>query len=410
MRLSLFLAILTIQLQAQTFISGTVLDATDLSPIDFAHVILLSQQHIGAITDEDGHFQISLPESYSQDSLVITRIGYQDYYIPLSTVSAGDEVKVQLKPQAFTLKEATVVANGGLKHLIRRAFAKRADNYPSEKHRLKVFYREYSTVDEVFTHLSEAFLTIQDESYHESTATRVYLQELRRSRDERHLPPQLARGSGHNEWLNSYDFNNVLNNNHLKLFPLWGKEDFLDSCRFTYLGASTLGADTLIRIGYTDPRFKVMTTEQEPWYYVRGEVVINKTDLAFVEYLRDFGLDSEKSPLQEIHYQKIDGKYYPQYISYHLGISYNQETTYYAMTNLFHIYEVETDRKQFSSLKGQKRIGEEQSFWDLRYRYHPAFWKDHPVVRQFPIPDNMQEKTGLRDLEKEFGESARRVE
>lgn len=52
MRLSLFLAILTIQLQAQTFISGTVLDATDFSPIDFAHVILLSQQHIGAITSE----------------------------------------------------------------------------------------------------------------------------------------------------------------------------------------------------------------------------------------------------------------------------------------------------------------------------------------------------------------------
>ncbi|MCB0628794.1 MAG: carboxypeptidase-like regulatory domain-containing protein [Saprospiraceae bacterium] len=400
---------LAFQLQAQISISGTVLNADDLSPVDFAHIILLSQQHLGAITDEDGRFSLSLPERLSQDTLVISRIGYQHYSIPLSSLHKEGDVLVKLKPEAFTLKEATVLADGGLKHLLRRAMARRTENYPSEKHRLKAFFREYSTVDHAFTHLSEAFITFQDDSYSKSTLPRLYLQELRRSRDERHLPPQLAR-MRNNECIHSFEFNNVMKNSRFKFFPLRSGEAFLDSCRLTYLGATTSEKDTLIRIGYTDLRFKVITTDKNPWYYVRGEIVVNKTDLGIVEYLGKFGRNDDESPWQEIHYQKVAGKYYPSYITINLNITYNQRTTNYTVTKQFHIYKVETGKKQFSSLKGQKRIPEEQSLWNIRYTYHPTFWKDHPVVRQLPIHGTITEVMDHQDLERQFRESARRVE
>jgi hypothetical protein len=408
---ALFLTLtLAFPLQAQKSISGTILDATQQTPVEFAHVFFLSQQHIGAITDEAGDFTISVPEYLAQDTLVISRIGYQPHLIPLLSLSpSAADLTVKLTPEAFTLKEAVVVAEGGLRHLLRRVVAKRADNYPREQHRLKAFYREYSTTNSEFSHLAEAFITLQDGSYTRPKVPRVYVQELRRSKDMRHLPPQLTRVR-RNEWISNFVFNNSLRTTQFGFLPHLRFAGFIDSCRFTYLGATVMESDTLIRIGYTDPRFKVGAPGEAPYYFIRGELVINKPDLAIVEYIGKFGRQVEDSPFQIARYQKVDGKYYPTYIFQNLSIRYNQSQTAYSFHEMFYFYAVETKKKDFTTLHGQKRIPEEQSLWDIRHSYHPAFWRDHPVVQQFPLPKKQTDAMGRQELEKQFHESARRVE
>ena len=88
-------------------ISGTINDENG-SPLPGATVQLKGSDTIGAISDFDGNFSITIPSDGDQ-VLVVSYIGYTNQEVDVSSQST---ITVQLQPDTEALEEVVVVGYG----------------------------------------------------------------------------------------------------------------------------------------------------------------------------------------------------------------------------------------------------------------------------------------------------------
>lgn len=99
---TLLLCIMAIALKAQTLtVKGTVVSATDSEPLIGVSVVSSTNSSLGATTDIDGNFTISVP---SGSSLVFSYIGFAT-----TTLKAAPQMKVSLKEDTEMIDEVVVV-------------------------------------------------------------------------------------------------------------------------------------------------------------------------------------------------------------------------------------------------------------------------------------------------------------
>ncbi len=96
------------KLQAQqTLVSGSILDANSKDPIGFANVFF-QQSRLGGFSDEKGQFNLASPPGASEDTLVVSFLGYIAQKIPL-ILGQSQEIEVLLVPQDLSLEEVLIV-------------------------------------------------------------------------------------------------------------------------------------------------------------------------------------------------------------------------------------------------------------------------------------------------------------
>jgi len=88
------------------YFSGKVVDAKTKQPIPFANIGIL-EKNIGTLSDPDGSFQLIVPRTLENDSIIFSSIGYVRRKIGLAR-SHGDEITVELSASGQLLKEVTV--------------------------------------------------------------------------------------------------------------------------------------------------------------------------------------------------------------------------------------------------------------------------------------------------------------
>ncbi len=94
---------------AQSFnISGKVTGAADNEPLIGATVVLKGTT-TGTITDLDGNFQFSIPESAAQDSLLVSFVGFKSAIVP---IAGREQINISLSDDAELLGEVVVTAIG----------------------------------------------------------------------------------------------------------------------------------------------------------------------------------------------------------------------------------------------------------------------------------------------------------
>lgn len=99
---TLLLCIMAIALKAQTLtVKGTVVSATDSEPLIGVSVVSSTNSSLGATTDLDGNFTISVPTG---SSLVFSYIGFAT-----TTLKAAPQIKVSLKEDTEMIDEVVVV-------------------------------------------------------------------------------------------------------------------------------------------------------------------------------------------------------------------------------------------------------------------------------------------------------------
>ena len=94
---------------AQTAVTGTVVSQDDGEPIIGASVRVVGHNNIGAVTDVDGHFSITLPKGASK--LNVTYVGMEGQEVTVK----GGRIKVALASDQRNLDEVMVVAYGTAK-------------------------------------------------------------------------------------------------------------------------------------------------------------------------------------------------------------------------------------------------------------------------------------------------------
>ena len=92
--------------RAQLTVEGTVLEGETGSPLPGVNILAVGTER-GAVTDQDGYFEIEVPQQ--ADSLRFSFVGFQTKVVP---IEGRTELTVRLQPRAQELEEVVVTALG----------------------------------------------------------------------------------------------------------------------------------------------------------------------------------------------------------------------------------------------------------------------------------------------------------
>ena len=144
-------------------ITGTLLDKETGVPISSATVGVRGAS-IGSITNQNGDFKLSLPDSLKNDSITFSHIGYLSQDIEFALLIGRHNI-LSLEPKVVSLQEV-VIRRSEPKKLLREMIERREQNYSHTPVYLTTFYREGVQLKNKFQNLSEAVFKVYKTSSH----------------------------------------------------------------------------------------------------------------------------------------------------------------------------------------------------------------------------------------------------
>ena len=378
-------------------------------PIHAADCFLKNNQHLGTMTDSVGYFQFTFPPTLLYDTLVISALGFETSELPLSSIDLmQDTVHFYLEQQSILLNEVLIESKGpDLKGLVLKALARMSDNYPNKPHQLRGLYRKVSTEGAGYTHLEEAAVIIDDNSYGRPLSlAKIQTQFFRETNDwghvdslhvaafnkmNRHISRQL------NIFVNSlYKLYGSSFIRHYKDEDSWFdlnrmKKMIDDHYAFELIDISVSDGDTIYHIALAGSMTPPPPKRVSPRNYLK----INIKDFAIVEMQRTLGFENQSIISQDqVKFEKQHGRYYPVYIR-SMGprsINRKEEDDEYDIYTFF-FDDVRVGR--FKKIKPAEAIDpyEEEGFWRNPASLH--FWDSTALIKKFPLGEGIK-----RDLEK----------
>lgn len=359
--------------------------------IGFAHVFFQNDQTRGSTTNEIGKFVIYVTEVNKADTLVISVLGYKTKFIPYAEIDSSDNI-IKLNSSALLLGEITIISDSYFKSIIKEAIAKIPENYPVEKHLQKAYYQNYTISDTSYSEMIEAdFQLISNGYQHDKLKEEVYLNQLRRTEDNRNLPARLRHNR--NGIINTLFKNRVYHRSLSK----WGfKKDlntideFISSVddisSLLFHNQSIQDGDTILTIKVSDPLFKI--NNSSPLYTLLS---INLRDKAIVKMV--FGDPwSEKKDFEEVVYRKIHDRYYPAYMRRVSDFEFDKETKKHYTSHCILFYDLVTGKHNIKACKKGKKMKIERGLRQIKMNLDNSFWENYPYSNQLSATSILRSK------------------
>ncbi len=93
------------------FVRGTIVNSETMEPVPFANIGILNK-NIGTLSDPDGTFQLSIPDSLRYEELRFSSIGYKKFEVAILDMKSNI---VKLKPEVIMLDDVIVRPKSNLK-------------------------------------------------------------------------------------------------------------------------------------------------------------------------------------------------------------------------------------------------------------------------------------------------------
>jgi hypothetical protein len=170
--------------QTNIAVSGSVRDVETKKPLSFAS-ISVKNKPMGTVTNAEGEFEFNLPADFSNDSIVITHLGYKTYRNKVSELTKSDK-SIFMKATPLLLTEVVVEEKRlSGKYIVGMAKKNLTQNYPVKPFCVEGFFREIEEENGKYLLLMEAALELYDKgldgkpknSFEES----VLIKEMRKS-------------------------------------------------------------------------------------------------------------------------------------------------------------------------------------------------------------------------------------
>jgi hypothetical protein len=142
--------------------SGKIIDREEKEPLPNTS-ISIQKKNTGTISNMDGEFDFKIPGIYSNDTVVISCVGYRQYYLPVQQIKPEPET-IYLQPTTIQLKEIKVTAVNP-QDILKRILDKIHLNYPRFPEIMTAFYREVLKQDNNYIDIAEALMEIRKSSY-----------------------------------------------------------------------------------------------------------------------------------------------------------------------------------------------------------------------------------------------------
>ena len=324
--------------------------------------IFTKRPKIGTISDSKGYFRISLPSSCINKYLYFTGVGFQKDSV---LISGSTSVNIKMLPKTYTLKEIYIMPDSTLLTLLRKAYLRIPENYPTKPSLNTGFYRE-SVQDEKYqqVYLAEAMLSIYKDSYSKKSAEPGEV-EILKSRKKELSSSGLLYYGGPFVPING-DFvlqrKDYINPQHFKAY------------KYKFNGIKESEGQEFYDISYTSAKSDSTV--------FKGRTLIDKQSLAYVYFERDlenYQTTNLRIKGVELHsktiYEKENGKYYLK--------QFGDNVTEKNLLNGKYIYStldyITTDVKLDSvkPIPFERRLGYFEPFMQKTDDYNKKGWTDY---------------------------------
>ncbi|MEM8894491.1 MAG: carboxypeptidase-like regulatory domain-containing protein, partial [Bacteroidota bacterium] len=380
-------------------ISGVVVDASSNAPLAFS-TISIKNKPIGVVANTDGLFDFTFEAKYVDDTIVVSRAGYELETLLISQIADGTSLEFRLVNKAVMLEEIVIrekpLTAYEIMELVRDNIKK---NYPTKPFEFEAFYRDYKIENDKCIGLFEAAVSIYDRGYtgrttnHHVLKEKVTLNQVRKS---------LAA-----------DFQSHVFNDMNIMSGLLGLNDMryvsraLDRKNKKDYKYSLDGFTTI------DDRLMYKVKADDGWvftFYVDMETfAVPKIDMNFVwvddiaenEWVKDDSVRyQQRSAKKTFDFQMIDGLLYPRFHSFTSDLhAFDADTGEPLFTSIlrqeYMVTDIETraeERPDKDELMDDHLMLEKQA-----YNYDPEFWENYNILKV-----NQQDEKLIADLEEKI--------
>lgn len=386
-------SLLVAQERTKTII-GKVIAANFSDPIAFCSVSL-KDSPISTVTNLAGEFSFSFPEKETNDTLLISSIGYDQEQLAIESITEGRTITIRLTPSELLLEAITVTDSLTGNEVIQLALERLETNHPNQPTSMEAFYRERQMVDGDYVSLLEAAVTIYDKfnlkKRKSALRSKIKIDQLRRSLVFNH--PYNSWWQEDNLLLHAWLLNPVPYN-----FSLLSRK----------LKKGTFNRDKTVSV---HGRQAYIVHDYDLYWPTTYFIQAGTYAIVRVEQHFDAGVNGPKSSsirgdslMLDIAFQKrntiidfikIDNKYYPSFIQFDASHDYyhnGEFLTSFRVVQDVIINQIETDNPTVVERNESSRIN--RSLVKEEYPYDDQFWANYNVLKETPL-----EKKLIQDLE-----------
>lgn len=382
-------------------IAGTLLDKETGAPIPSATVGVRGTS-VGSVTNQDGEFKLSLPDSLEQVPVAFSHIGYISQDIELSALLGRHNI-LSLEPKVVSLQEV-VIRRSDPKKLLREMIERRERNYSHAPIYMTTFYREGVQLKNKFQNLSEAVFKVYKTFSSSLLSDQVKLLKMSRISNVEVKDSLLVKiRSG---------IQACLQMDLIKDMPAFMIPN-IDNNTYTYTSEG---------MAFLDDRFvNIVRFEQrkeitEPLFC--GELYLDSETCALLQarlevhpkYVKDAsGMFVERSTrniriipqkvVYTISYKPWQGTYYIHHIRGDLHFKVKRRRMLFSNQDLhiwFEMITCKVDTEQVTAFPRTDRLPTRTIFSDTNFKYDEDFWKEFNVIPLEAEISKLIEKVSLK--------------
>ncbi len=172
---------------SQTEVKNKIVDFGTLIPIESAS-IYVKNTTIGTVSNSDGKFILQVPQEFSNDTLIVSSIGYKSFKIPVSEFDNAADI--YLEEDVASLDEIILIAKTRPKtgnEIVLKAIERLSENLPDSAYIQKGFLRHKERNKIEFKWLIESAITVYDSGYGSKSSDylKINVDQMRKSYDLR---------------------------------------------------------------------------------------------------------------------------------------------------------------------------------------------------------------------------------
>jgi hypothetical protein len=141
---------------------GRIIDREEKDILPYTSISIL-RSNIGTISNADGDFELKIPESMKQDTVLFSCLGYRQFRQPIRDIT-DENYTIYLQPSSVQLKEIKVTVINP-QDIITKILSKILLNYPRDPEIMTSFYREVLRQDNKYIDVAEALMEIRKAPY-----------------------------------------------------------------------------------------------------------------------------------------------------------------------------------------------------------------------------------------------------
>jgi len=378
--------------QENILLKGFVFDADTKEPLSLSAVQIKNSQ-LGALTEDNGYFELPMPKTNLKDSLKASFVGYLPTMVSITKYQTTDTLRIYLGMQVETKDEAVIVAISA-KGIMLKAIENMRKNFFFDSLIATGLYRQYHKQDGKFVYLIEADASV---AFNTKSPYKYAFHELVKINHERRSENYESTPDAHNHGDHLADL--------LKENPYsYNRSNFLDPKKIDFYSPKFSGEGTeteyVISLQYKES--SSVTLEQAKVWVDKETFAITRMEIekfpnpyyVKTRYANEsrWKLVNEKDVIET---KKFNGKYVVSSIrrTYnHHVINMETKAVLFVVEENFDLFfdDYETDNVG-AQLKGFESMSE---LYVNHYKYDSKFWDNYGPLDDYPLPDDIK-----KDLE-----------